>query len=89
MNDRRERIYESLVDATDENAKSKALDDAARYYLRMAGGNAANPTGALTELLTAAEERGSLTGAEIAEILDAPELPVEFETEFSVGGVDE
>jgi len=88
MNDRRKRIYESLVDATDENAKSKALDDAARYYLRMAGGNAANPTGALTELLAAAEEQGSLTGAEIAEILDSPELHVDYQTEFSVGGSD-
>jgi len=85
MNDSRERTYSALVDATGQNAKSKALDDAARYYLRMRGDNAANPHGAISELLAAAEERGSLTGSEIADILDAPELSVNYDTQYSVG----
>ena len=41
--------------------------------------------GAIEELLQAAEQRGSLTAPEIAEILDTRELPVAYETEIAVG----
>lgn len=38
MNDRRERRFEYLQQATGENTKSGALDVAADYYLSMAAG---------------------------------------------------
>lgn len=85
MTDTRERTYAALQEATGEAAKSKAIDRAAMFYTRMAGGTDAVPKGAFAELLEAADERGSLTGAEIAAILDTRELPVEYETEWSVG----
>jgi len=51
----------------------------------MAGGTTAEPTGALEELLRAAEERGSLNGEEISEILTTEELPMEYKAKWSVG----
>lgn len=86
--DTRERRYEDLKEATGEGHTSKALDAAAKYYLRMAGGTTAVPNGRIAELLSAAEERGNLTAGEIAEILDTDELPVEAETRWSVGEPD-
>jgi len=83
--DERKRRWEHLQEATGESTTSGALDVAAKHYLRMAGGTTAMPTGALEELLRAAEERGSLTGEEIVEILNTEELPVEYQTEWSVG----
>jgi hypothetical protein len=88
MNDSRERLYRHLLEATGKGHKSKALDEAARYYCRMAGGTDAYPTGALEELVATAEEEGSLTAAEIVDILDTDELPLSYRSEWSVG-VDE
>jgi hypothetical protein len=85
MTDDRERRLENLQEATGENAKSKALDVAARYYVRMAGGCGAVSTGQVAELLERAEEQGSVTPKEIAEVLDTDELPVEAETTWCVG----
>ena len=85
MNDDRERRLDSLVEATGENTKSKAIDRAAKYYTRMAGGTAAVPTGQLEKLMARAEEQGSVTPQEIAEILDTEELPVEAALTWSVG----
>jgi hypothetical protein len=82
----RARTWEHLRDATGHGHTSKALDRAARYYLRMHGGTPAHPNGVLNELLATAESRGSLTAVEIAEIVDADELPVEYDTTRSVGG---
>ncbi|MFD1601025.1 hypothetical protein [Halobellus rarus] len=83
--DERQRLWENLLEATDENAKSKALDDAARYYCRMRGDVAGYGNGKIEELLRAADNRGSLTASEIAAILDTRELPIEVETEVRVG----
>ena len=83
--DERERLYENLLEATGQNAKSKAIDDAARYYLRMRGDVAGYGRGTVAELLEAAEQRGSLTAPEIAAILDERELPVAYETAIDVG----
>ena len=83
--DERKRRWEHLQEATGESTTSGALDVAAKHYLRLAGGTPAVPTGALEELLRAAEERGSLTGEEIAEILSTEELRLEYETEWGVG----
>jgi hypothetical protein len=47
----------------------------------MRGNTSAYPVGALEKLLAAAEERGSVTGEEIAEILDCSELPIEYDVE--------
>lgn len=83
--DERKRRWEHLQEATGESTTSGALDVAAKEYLRLAGGTTAIPNGALEELLRAAEERGSLTGEDIAEILSTEELPLEYETNWDVG----
>lgn len=83
--DERQRLWENLLEATDQSAKSKALDDAARYYCRMRGDVAAYGPGKIEELLRAADDQGSLTASEIAEVLDARELPVEVETNIRIG----
>jgi hypothetical protein len=74
MNDDRERRYEALVEATDENTKSKALDTAAVFYTRMAGGTDAMPTGKIEELMNLAQQQGCVTPEEVAEVLDTNEL---------------
>ena len=81
----RDRLWENLCEATGESARSKALDRAARYYLRMCGGVAAYGRGNIQTLLDEAEAQGSLTAPEIAGILDERDLPVTYETESSVG----
>lgn len=83
--DRRERHWSYLKEATGENTKSGAIDTAVRFYLEMAGGTTAVPTGAVEELLAEAEREGSLTVEEIAAILDTDELPIAAETTWSVG----
>lgn len=83
--DARARKWDYLKEATDESATSKALDRAADYYLRMCGDTTAVPKGKLTELMTAAQRRGSLTPEEIAEILDTDELPVRCEVSVCIG----
>lgn len=83
--DERQRLWTQLVEATDERAKSKALDNAARYYLRMRGGIAGYGTGKIKGLLAKAEAEGSLTASEIAEILDTRELNVEYRTSIQIG----
>ncbi len=83
--DERERLWETLRDATGKGHTSQALDDAARFYNRMAGESAAVPEGKIDELLQQARAEGSLTVEEIAEILDTPELPVDATVETSVG----
>jgi hypothetical protein len=85
MNDTRERRLENLLEATGENAKSKALDTAANFYLEMAGDTTAVPTGAFVELMELAEDQGSVTPEEIAEVLDTEQLPVSASTSWSVG----
>jgi len=81
----RERRYEHLREATGEGHTSKALDKAAKYYIRMRGHRTAVPTGKVEELLAKAEEEGSLTVEEIADVLDTDELPVAARTEWTVG----
>lgn len=85
MNDRRERRFENLMQATGEGTKSGALDVAAEYYLKMRGENDAIPTGQVVELMQLAEERGSLTPDEIADVLDTDEIPMRASVEWSVG----
>ncbi len=48
-------------------------------------GSEAYPTGAVMRVMEETINQGSLTGEEIAEILDEEELPVEYETSWSVG----
>lgn len=83
--ERREREWEALQEATGESTTSGALDVAARYYLLMAGGNAADPQGRLVELMHIAEEQGSVTPAEIAEVLNVEELPISYKTKRTIG----
>ncbi|AUV81216.1 hypothetical protein C2R22_05695 [Salinigranum rubrum] len=81
----RERRWKHLRKATDRGHTSTALDEAANYYLRMRGNTGAYPAGLLSELITRAEDEGSLTAAEIVEILDCDELPLSYESKWSVG----
>ena len=83
--DARERKWENLKEATGKGHKSTALDTAADYYLKMAGGTTAAPTGAVAELMALVTEQGSVTPEEIADVLDTDELPVDAETRWSVG----
>ena len=84
MTDKRERRLERLKEATDENTKSGALDAAAEFYLRMAAVDAGQRVGAFAELLSAAEDRGSLTGSEIAVILDSPTMEIKYQTGWEI-----
>jgi len=81
----RKRRWEHLQEATGESTTAGALDVAAKEYIRLKGGTPAVPHGTLAELFAAAEERGSLTGEEIAEILDTEELPLMYESVWQVG----
>ena len=85
MTERRERLYENLKEATGKGHKSKAIDQAAAYYLRMHGDTVIHPTGVIDDVLDAAEAEGSLTAKQIAELLDVDELPVAYEISRSVG----
>jgi len=84
MNDSRERLYSHLKDATGRGHKSAALDDAARYYLRMRGGTGAHPTGVVERVMREAERKGSLTAGELAELLSVDELGVTYRSELTV-----
>ncbi len=81
----RAQKWEYLKEATGESATSKALDRAADYFLRMRGETTAVPKGKLIELMTAAQNQGSLTPEQIAEILDTDELPVQCEVSIKIG----
>lgn len=83
--DKREREWAMLKEASGEKTTSGAIDVAVRHYLKMAGDNAAAPKGAVKELMQLAEDQGSVTPAEIADILDTDELPVDHTQQWSVG----
>lgn len=85
MTDARESRIDRLQKATGENTKAGALDIAANYYLQMGAVDAGVRVGNVEKLLSAATERGSLTTPEIAAIIDTPQLPVDAETNYSVG----
>jgi hypothetical protein len=85
MNDKRERRLQALLEASGENTKSKAIDNAATYYTRMAGRTDAVPTGKLAELMQLAERQGSVTPAEVADVHNTEELPITGESDWSVG----
>jgi len=77
---KRYKAIHQLQHVTGEN-KTASIIRAVKFYNRMHGVATA---GAFAELLEAAEERGSLTGEEIVEFLNSPELPLEYETDWSV-----
>lgn len=81
----RERKWKYLKEATGESTVSGALDAAADYYLKMRGDTTAQPTGRVSELIRRADQEGSLTAADIAEILDVDELPLEYRSTWTVG----
>lgn len=83
--DRREREYEQLKEATGEETKAGAIDVAVRYYLEMGRVDVGSRVGRTSDLMNAAAERGSLTGPEIAELIDNEYLPVEASNSYSVG----
>ncbi|WP_222915139.1 hypothetical protein [Natrinema sp. SYSU A 869] len=81
----RERKWEYLKEATGESTVSGALDAAADYYLKMRGDTTAQPNGSVPELIGRADQEGSLTAAEIAEILDTDELSLEYRSQWRIG----
>ena len=81
----RERKWNFLKEATGESTVSGALDVAADYYLKMRGETTVHPKGNVPELIRYADQEGSLTAAEIAEILDVDELPIEYQSTWTVG----
>ncbi|SER75076.1 hypothetical protein [Natrinema salaciae] len=81
----RERKWTYLKEATGESTVSGALDAAADYYLKMRGDTTAQPNGCVPELIRRADQEGSLTAAEIAEILDVDELPLEYQSTWTIG----
>jgi len=83
--DGRERRFERLREATGENTTSGAIDTAARFYLAMGAVDVGRRVGKYNELLSTAQEQGSLTGPEIAAILDTPQLPLDANNTFTVG----
>ena len=89
-NERRERLWSALQEATGERTKSGALDAAAEYYLKMHGSDA-HPTGAVPALMEKAVDEGSVGPEEIAALLDTEELPISYEyTEtWECGSVEE
>jgi hypothetical protein len=89
MNDRRERTFEYLQEATGENTTAGAIDVAANYYLAMAGDTGAHPTGALEELMERAVEQGSVTPREISLVLDSKHLSIEHSQEWNIGAGQE
>lgn len=78
-------MWDDLEDATGESTTSGALDVATAYYLEMAGGTGARPTGRLEQLMALAVQEGCVTPEQIADVLDVDELPVDHEREWSVG----
>jgi hypothetical protein len=75
--DDRERLWSDLREATGFGHTSQALDEATRYYLRMAGHGVRR--GSIEEALEiVAEEAGHEVASEVADVLDAPELEVEY-----------
>lgn len=83
--DVRARKWDNLKEATGQNTVSGALDAAADYYLKMRGDTIAQPKGRVPQLIRQADQKGSLTAAEITEILDVDELPLEYNSSWSVG----
>ena len=79
----RQRKWANLKEATGKGHKSTALDTAADYYLKMRGETTAQPTGRLEELMELAIEQGSVTPAEIAEVLSTEELPLRADVSWS------
>lgn len=65
--------------------REKPSTIAVGYYLKMSGGGPSYPTGRVEKLMQLADQRGSVTAAEIAETLDTDELSVDFDQRWSVG----
>lgn len=74
-------MLDALVEATDDNTKSKATDRAIAHYCQCAGENPTHPNETYTELIERAVEDGNLTPEEISAILSTNELPVKCERE--------
>ncbi|WP_226006618.1 hypothetical protein [Natrinema salinisoli] len=83
--DTRERKWKYLKEATGESTVSGALDAAADYYLKMCGDTTAQPNGCVPKLIQHANQKGSLTAAEIVKILDTDELPLEYQSTWTIG----
>ncbi|WP_226007772.1 hypothetical protein [Natrinema salinisoli] len=84
--DARERKWKYLKEATGESTVSGALDAATDYYLKMRGDTTAQPKGCVPELIRRADQEGSLTAAEIAEVLDVDEMSLEYQSTWNIGG---
>lgn len=82
VDDRRERLFDRLEEATGEATRAGALEAAARYYCHMEG---AATEGAVEELMRLTVEEGNVTPDQIAEVLDHQTLPVRLTVEVETG----
>lgn len=82
VDDRRERLFDRLEDATGEATRASALEAAARYYCHMDG---AATEGAVEELMQLAVQEGSVTPEQIADVLDHQTLPVAVTVDVEIG----
>lgn len=85
VDDRRERLFDRLEDATGEATRAGALEAAARYYCHMAG---SGTEGAVEELMHLAVEEGNVTPDQITSVLNHPTLPVTLSVDVDVGAYD-
>lgn len=85
VDDRRERLFDRLEDATGEATRAGSLEAAARYYCYMHG--AATP-GALDDLLEVAVDQGNVTPGQIADVLDHDTLPLQVDVDVEIGTDD-
>lgn len=82
VDDRRERLFDRLEEATGEATRAGALEAAARYYCHMEG---AATEGAVEELIRLAVQEGNVTPEQITEVLNHQTLPVSVNIEVDVG----
>lgn len=85
VNERRERLFDRLEDATGEATRAGALEAAARYYCHMDG---AEIEGAVEELIQIAVQEGTVTPEQIAHVLDHSTLPIGVTVDVDIGVTD-
>lgn len=82
VDDRRERLFDRLEDATGESTRAGALEAAARYYCHMDG---TVTEGAIEELMQVAVQEGSVTPEQIADVLDHETFPITVSIDLEIG----
>jgi len=82
--DARERKWKYLKEATGESTVSGALMRP-RTTTSKCVGTRQPSRGCVPELIQRADQEGSLTAAEIVEVIDTDELPLEYRSTWTIG----